>query len=208
MINIIIADNQTLTREGIKHLLDDILDVRITGYAGNVAELEKLVTQNTRLLIIDPFYNQRFTLSNISDIVTGFDHMKVMILTNRQHKTDLQKIIDMGIRNIVFKECSREELVNGLYNSANGDQFFCRNTYEALFGSKLVAEKEEVMPELSSRETELIHLIANGLTNKDIAEKLFLSIHTVKTHRRNIIKKLGFTFKNIADISSYIETTR
>jgi DNA-binding CsgD family transcriptional regulator len=68
----------------------------------------------------------------------------------------------------------------------------------------LLPEKDDTIPQLSSRETELIHLIAEDLTNKEIADKLFLSVHTIKTHRKNIIKKLGFSFKNTTKLAQLI----
>jgi len=85
------------------------------------------------------------------------------------------------------------------------NSFFCKNTFETLFGNKLIPEQAEVS-QLSPRELEIIRLIAEGMTNNEIAEKLYLSFHTVKTHRKNIIKKLGFSFKNTAEFASFIES--
>jgi len=204
MISVLIADGQVLTREGIKSMLSDIVDIRIIGSAKSSAELEQIVTElKPHVIIIDHDYNNKFTISDIQNIKSKHINTRILVLSNRSARSKVLDMVNLGIRNYVFKECSREELVTAVYKTANGEQFFCKNTFETLFGSKLLPEREETANVLSSRETEIIQLIAAGMTNKEIAEKLFLSVHTIKTHRKNIIKKIGFTFKNAADLMSY-----
>jgi len=205
LIDVLIADNQTLTREGVKATLANIVDINIAGTAAYPIELEQLlINRKPRVVILDPNYNRRFTNEDINNIKLKHSNVRVLVLSNRQSREDIQTVIDLGIKNYVFKECSREELVHAIYSAAKGEQFFCKNTFETLFGNKLLPEKDDSTPQLSSRETELIHLIAEGLTNKEIADKLFLSIHTVKTHRKNIIRKLGFSFKNTTELSQLL----
>ncbi|HEY0244501.1 MAG TPA: response regulator transcription factor [Mucilaginibacter sp.] len=207
MINIIVADNQPLTREGTMLLLANILDINIIGYSSSVTNLEQqLIQLHPQVVIIDPNINHHFTLKDIKKINSNFDFTRLLVLTNRQSKSKVLETVTLGIKNHLFKDCSHEELIHAIYNCAKGEQFFCKNTFETLFGNKLIAQQAEAIPTLSSRELELVHLIADGMTNKEIAERLFLSIHTVKTHRKNIIKKLGFTFKNTAEFSSFIQS--
>lgn len=187
-------------------MLADIVDINLVGSASYPIELEQLVNKlQPKVIIVDPHYSQRFTIQDIQNIRLKFTDPRLLVLSNRQSKETISALIDLGIKNYVFKECSREELVHAIYSAAKGEQFFCKNTFETLFGNKLLPEKEDTASQLSLRETELIHLIADGLTNKEIAEKLFLSVHTIKTHRKNIIKKLGFTFKNTAELASLIQ---
>lgn len=205
MINLLIADNQILTREGLKATLANIVDINIIGTASYAIELEQLLfTFKPGVIILDPNYNQRFTVADIKNIKLNHSNTRILVLSNRQSRDEIQTLIDLGIKNYVFKGCSREELVHAIYSTAKGEQFFCKNTFQMLFGNKLLPEKDDNVPRLSSRETELIHLIAEGLTNKEIAEKLFLSVHTIKTHRKNIIKKLGFSFKNTTGLAQLL----
>lgn len=205
MINVILADNQPLTRQGIISLLVDIIDITIVGYAYKVIELEQLLIQlKPHVIIIDHSLNHRFNLQDLKKIKSQ-NNCRILVIANRQSRNKILEVVNLGIKNYIFKECSREELVHAIYNTAKGEQFFCKNTFETLFGNKLIPEKRDHVPLLSSRESELIKLIADGMTNKMIAEKLFISIHTVKTHRKNIIKKLGFTFKNSAELSSFLQ---
>ncbi|NNU33713.1 response regulator transcription factor [Mucilaginibacter sp. S1162] len=205
MIDVLIADNQPLTHEGIKATLANIVDINIIGTAAYPIELEQLlIIRKPGVIILDPNYNHRFTIADIKNIKLKHSNSRVLVLSNRQSREEIQTLIDTGIKNYVFKECSREELVHAIYSAAKGEQFFCKNTFQTLFGNKLLPEKDDNIPQLSSRETELIHLIAEGLTNKEIADKLFLSVHTIKTHRKNIIKKLGFSFKNTTELAQLL----
>ena len=207
MIDIVIADNQPLTHEGLKAMLSGIIDIRVTGTARSTAELEGMVTRlKPQVIIIDPNHSHHFSIHDIKRITSGPASAQILVLTNRKPKSEILQILNSGVKNYVIKECSREELIYAIYTTAKGEQFYCKNTFETLFGNKLIPEKETDIPTLSVRETELIHLVAEGLTNKEIAEKLFLSIHTVKTHRKNIIKKLGFTFKNTAEFAAFIQS--
>jgi DNA-binding NarL/FixJ family response regulator len=208
MINVLVADNQTLTREGIGNILANIVDIRVVGYSSNMNELENnIIRFKPEVLIIDHGYSSRFTTFDIQKIKDRFNSIRFLVLSNRQARNKIIEIVNLGIKNFIFKECSREELVHAIYNTARGEQFYCKNTFETLFGNKLIPEKTDDANQLSSRELEIIHLIAEGMTNPEIAEKLFLSIHTIKTHRKNMIKKLGFTFKNAAEVAAFIHST-
>jgi len=171
-------------------MLADIVDIKVTGIAKSSVELQEMILNlKPQVVIIDHDYNQRFTINDIKNIQDQHQSIRILVLTNRQPRNKVLEVINLGIKNYVFKECSREELVIAVYTTANSEQFFCKNTFETLFGSKLLPERLDTASQLSSRETEIIQLIAAGMTNKEIAEKLFLSIHTIKTHRKNIIKK-------------------
>ncbi|WP_448701962.1 response regulator transcription factor [Mucilaginibacter sp. AW1-3] len=210
MIKVLLADNQRLTNEGVTSMISGMIDIHIAGNARHAAELEQMLIKiRPEVIIIDPDYNHRFTIADLKEIVSRFDFTRILVLTNRQSRNKVLEITNAGIKNIVFKECSREELIHAIYTAAKGEQFFCKATFETLFGNKLLPEKEHnAFHLLSSRETELIRLIAEGMTNKEIAEKLFLSVHTIKTHRKNIIKKLGFTFKNTTELALLIQQDR
>lgn len=197
MINVLIADNQILTREGLITILSDCKDIDIIGSASTLNELEYLLTSlQAEVIILDI---QDFTTSDMQYINSRYN-VNILILSNRQHKNEILQAIEHGIKNYIFKECSTQEITDAIYATAKGEQFFCEKTMQTLFGHKLPPKKVDGMPLLSHRETEIVQLIAEGLANKDIAEKLYLSIHTIKTHRKNIIKKLGFTFKHASEL--------
>jgi len=125
MINVLIADNQTLTREGTASLLANILDIKIIGYASASNELEqKINTYQPDVIIIDHSFSQRFSLADVKRLISLANVGRILILSNRQSRSKVLEVVNTGIKNIVFKECSREELVNAIYKTAKGEQFF------------------------------------------------------------------------------------
>jgi two-component system NarL family response regulator len=201
MIKVIIADNQILTREGIIAILTAVKDIDIVGIVATGVELEQLIIKNKPDVIL---MDENFTADlNIYKKLTG---SRLLILSNNQSKEAILEVINGGIKNYIFKQCSRDEVIQAIYATAKGEQFFCENTLRSILGDRPENQGDE-NPQLSLREEEIVQLIAAGMTNKEIADKLFLSIHTIKTHRKNIIKKLGFTFKNAADLMIYARKT-
>lgn len=201
MINVILADNQTLTREGVISLLANHKDINIIGIADSTEELKQMIwNYKPEVVIMDHNNGRDFSANDIQNIYAQFDFVHILILSNKQHRNEILEIINHGVKSHISKSCSLVEIVNAIYATARGEQFFCESTMQVLFGNKLPPKKAGGMPLLSSRETEIVQLIAEGNANKEIAEKLFLSIHTIRTHRKNIIKKLGFTFKHASEL--------
>src|ERR1700761_9384407 len=201
MIDVLIADNQPLTFDGLIALFSTTPDIRVTGTASSYAELEqKIVDLKPVVVIIDHQYNEQFSIANIKKLNTKFDFARVLIISNRQQREEILELKSNGIKNYLFKECGRDEIIKAVYATAKSEQFFCKSTFKILFEDEETLKKVENISHLSAREIEIVHLVAEGLTNKEIADKLFLSFHTVKTHRKNIIKKLGFSFKNATEL--------
>lgn len=201
MIRILIADNQMLTRQGVMSALADHQEIVICGHAGSPEELKLMLWAfKPDVIIMDPNYGRDYSANDIQNIYAIFDFVRILILANRQHKNDILEIINHGIKNYVCKESTVEELLEAIHATVKREQYYCKKTQETLFGNVLPPKKAGSTPLLSYRETEIIQLIAEGKANKEIAEKLFLSVHTIKTHRKNIIKKLGFTFKHASEL--------
>lgn len=201
MIDVIIADNQALTLKGVISILSDIDEINVTGIAATPGELEEMIIAlKPQVIIIDHNYGHFLNAAQIIRIKEQFDFTHILILSNRQHRNEILELVNLGIKNYVFKDCSTEEIIDAIFTTARGEQFFCKSTLQVLFGNNLPPKRVDGAQLLSYRETEIVHLIAEGLANKDIAEKLYLSIHTIKTHRKNIIRKLGFTFKHASEL--------
>ena len=120
-----------------------------------------------------------------------------MAITPDQNARTLTNAVQAGVRSYVKKSCSLEEIINAVSDTAKGERFFCGQVLDRLRRESVDLESlidndfgcEPVV--ISERESEIIALIAEGMTNTQIAEKLFLSGHTVGTHRKNIMQKLG-----------------
>ncbi|MFD0764343.1 LuxR C-terminal-related transcriptional regulator [Mucilaginibacter lutimaris] len=200
MLKILIADNQIITYKGIASLLDDIAGFKIVGRAKDFNELSLMINQyQPNVVIVDHHLGDDFEAKYLQNTFIPFDHTHIVLISNKQNRNEIVELADLGLKNYLSKECTQEELIQSIVCAAKGEQFYCEITMRTIFGKNLPTKKSDT-PILSIRETEIINLIAEGLANKDIAGRLFLSVHTVKTHRKNIIKKLGFTFKNASEL--------
>ncbi len=200
MIKVLLADNQPLTHLGITHSLANVADIIITGQASNITELEEqILGSKPDIIIIEPHYNQLLSLNNLLYIRSQYA-VRILVISNNRQRAEIMEVINSGIKNYISKEASHDDLISAIYSTARDEHYFCSNILRVLAENQLPEKSIEGVHLLSARETEIIYLIADGLPNKDIADKLFLSVHTVKTHRKNIIKKLGINFKNASEL--------
>jgi two-component system NarL family response regulator len=210
MIKVLLADNQRLTHLGIIHSLAGIADINIISMAGNITELEEEILSNKpHVIIIDHNYNQLLSLSDLLYVRSQYA-VRILVISNNRQRAEVMDVINSGVKNYISKEASQDELIRAIYATARDEHYFCSTILRVLAENQLSEKSIEGVHLLSARETEIIHLIADGLPNKDIADKLFLSVHTVKTHRKNIIKKLGINFKNASELIllvSYLSNT-
>jgi DNA-binding NarL/FixJ family response regulator len=195
MINVLVADNQALTREGIKAVLSHVADFKIVCEAGNAEDLDKMIGKfRPHVVIIDHNYHR-----DIKSLFIAYPASRFLLLSNSLNSNEVPDFIEHGITNHLFKECSHNDLIRAVYATAKGEQLLNEDAIQSDLTDQLNIN-DGIKSSLSSREAEIVKLIAGGCTNKQIAEKLYLSIHTIKTHRKNIIKKLGFTFKNASEL--------
>lgn len=196
MIKILIADNHLLIREGIKSLLSKNKDIQIVGEATGKAELFNKIKKLTPDIVLLDFNISSFQVDDIVEIRQKFPLIKIVVITTSQNKQDVLKILEYGVNNYILKECDEGEIMNVILSAAKGERFFCSKVIDAIMEKHYpkcedggICNNCEAI-KLSIRETEIIKLVAEGVTTKQIAGKLNLSYHTITTHRKNIFKKL------------------
>ncbi len=194
---ILIADAHTLTREGLKSLLCKRNDLQIVGEVKNGVELLNLLKRkNPDIVIIDFFIPDHFSIDDIVFIRTKYPETRILVISTNQDKQDVLKVLDLGVNGYLLKECDEEEVISAVYAAVKKEKFFCGRVMDTILEKVThqcaVGEIcDHCQPiSLSDREVEIIKLIAEGYTTKDIAKKIFLSFHTIATHRKNIFKKL------------------
>jgi two-component system NarL family response regulator len=161
------------------------------------AELpEKVRKQNPDVLIIDFHIPGHFSIDDIFYLREHFPEIRLLVISAHHEKQDVLRVLDGGVNGYLLKECDEEEVMNAVYAAARYEKFFCGRVLDTL----LEEATHQCPPgsvcnhcqavSLSQREVEVVRLIAEGNTNRQIAEKMFLSIHTIGTHRKNIFRKL------------------
>jgi DNA-binding NarL/FixJ family response regulator len=191
-ITILLADAQFVTRTGIKTVLSQIPEFLITAEVKSSAELLKeLKIKQPQVVIIDYNIPGHFQIDDLKKIKTLSPATFVMVVSSDHNKNNIYKVLDLGIKNFITKECDSDEIVQAVYATAKGQKFFCAKVVDIILEKHFSVQNQHCEPsQLSQRETEIVQLIAEGFTGREIADKLFLSHHTVSTHRKNILKKL------------------
>lgn len=209
-MQLILADSNDLVRIGIRSILNNKLDVEIVGEAkSNNDLLEMLHSFPTDVVVVD-YTAPGFDIDVLLEVKSKYPKTNVLAITPEQSAQVLVDALRAGITSYVKKDCSIPEILDAVTETSKGNKFFCGQILETIQEANLniddiddVFTCEAVL--ISKRECEIITLIAEGNTNQQIAEKLFLSSHTVNTHRKNIMAKLGV--KNTAGIVMYAVKT-
>lgn len=205
-MQLILADSNDLVRVGIRSILNNKLDVEIVGEAKTNQDLiEMLHAFSTNVVVID-YTAPGFDIDVLLKIKSTFPDVSVLAITPEQSAQVLVDALRAGITSYVKKDCSIPEILEAVTETSKGNKFFCGQILETIQEANLdVDDIEDVFTceavLISKRECEIITLIAEGFTNQQIADKLFLSSHTINTHRKNIMAKLGV--KNTAGIVMY-----
>ncbi|MFA6922622.1 MAG: response regulator transcription factor [Bacteroidales bacterium] len=199
---ILIADTQIIFFEGIKHILQKNPDIEIIGFATDKQELFQKIKEHKPDLILIDFENVLdFEIENIKEIKSILPDIKILVITASKSKETINKVLKSGIINFIQKDCSIEEFQNALKTTVNGKKYFNEYILGILLNKNNYDSKEDSDVHLTNKEIEIIKLLAQGLTTKDIAQKIFISIHTVNTHRKNILNKLNIN--NTSELIMY-----
>jgi len=206
-IRVVIADDSQLIRLGLDVILSKEDDITVVGEATTSEELLAILSDTEADVLLIDFTADGFSLESIPEVLSQHPELGVVAITPDQEGTTIVNALKAGVKSYVKKNCDSEEIISSVRETKNGSKFFCGKILETIHQVDIdpdddTYESFNCQPvNLSIREQEIITLIAEGLTNVQIAEKLFLSTHTVNTHRKNIMQKLGV--KNTAAIVMY-----
>jgi len=206
-IRVVVADSNRLIRIGLGVVLSEETDIEIAGEAESERALKELLSQvEVDILLID-FTAPQFNIETVPAILSEYPNIQVVAITPDQEGETIVNALKAGVKSYVKKDCDLNEIISSVRDTAKGNKFFCGQILNTIHQVDIDPESEDFDSfscepvKLSEREQEIITLIAEGHTNTTIAEKLFLSPHTVNTHRKNIMHKLGV--KNTASIVMY-----
>jgi DNA-binding NarL/FixJ family response regulator len=191
-IRVLIADSQFLVTESLKRILQEEAEFEVLNVVMEKKELMKeLIRTKISLLIIDPSFIELSSFSEIKEIKSTFPDLKLLVITNGLSKSELFEINNIGITNIMLKTAGKEELFEALTATLKGKKYYSSELLEMLFELSEKKNTGEETGQLTSSELEIVRLISEGLTTKEIAARKYISFHTVITHRKNIFRKLG-----------------
>jgi DNA-binding NarL/FixJ family response regulator len=209
LIKVILVDDHTIIRDGIKALLRESDGISVVGEAGNGKDLiNMLPTVAADVILMDLNMPEMDGFEATSYLREKFPEVRVLVLSMLDHESYIAKVFEAGANGYLLKNTGREEMVCAIKIVAKGGRYLCSDIGFNLLNklkspSYKAAENTEDKQtrDLSQREVEILKLIADGLTNAEIADKIFTSKRTVETHRQNIIEKTKA--KNTAALIKY-----
>ena len=188
--SVLVCEGQFLSREGIKSIVSKNPFYEVSGEATSLEELEaRLNLQNFDIVTIDVSKGGRFDLESISLIQELSPKSKILIISNEQEKRHIYEVLGRGINHYITKYCREDEIYAALDACRNEEKYYCSKILDIII-SKTFQNPEEKITVLTGREKEIVQLIAQGKMAKEISGLLNVSIHTIYTHRKNIMKKL------------------
>jgi two-component system, NarL family, response regulator NreC len=186
-ISIVLADDHTIVRRALRVLLEEEPDFEVVAEAGDAEEAVRYARgHKPTVLILDLNMPGKSSLKAIPDLREASPETSIVVLTMQKEPAFARQALQLGVLGYVLKEAADDELVQAVRRAAAGETYL-----QPALGARLASEAEPGGGDLSQRETDVLRLIALGHTNAEIAEKLFISVRTVETHRAHIQQKLG-----------------
>ncbi|MBI2268770.1 MAG: response regulator transcription factor [Bacteroidetes bacterium] len=206
-INIAIADDHAIFLEGLVALLNDIDEINIIGTALNgIGMLDLLKTKPVDILISDINMPGMDGLELSQQVKKLYPHIAILILTMHDEQRMITNMFRAGVKGYIFKNSGKEQFVAAIKALASGEQFLSEEVKNKMI-TNITSGKEQkpIIPILSDREKEILQLVAKEFTTQQIADQLFISHHTVISHRKKLLFK--FDVQNTAGlIKRAIET--
>ena len=193
-IRVLVADDHALFRDGLRALLASVPGIEVVGEAASGQEaIRQAVEQQPDVILMDIQMPDLNGLEATRQILRTSPHIGLIILTMFQDDDSVFAAMRAGARGYVLKGADQAVLLRAVQAVANGELLFSPEIAERLmhfFINLKPASQPELFPELTEREREILSLIADGQTNGEIAEKLVISLKTVRNHVSNIFSKL------------------
>lgn len=186
MITVHITDDHKMLVEGLKASIEESGIATVTGTSHTLAECRNALSfQRPEVLLLDLNLPDGNGIDFCSDITQKYPAMKVLVLTTHNEYSIAKRVMENGASGYILKNSLSEEVVAGIEAVMNNEIFLCDEI------DILINKRSDETIWLTAREQELLRLIADGYTNQEIADKVFLSVETIKTYRKNLILKLG-----------------
>ncbi len=206
-IRVLIADDHKIIRVGLRGLIELSQDIEVVAEAENGTEVKELIqTVKVDVVLMDIDMGHTSGIETTRHLKTAHPEINVLGLTMHEEQEYIVEMLEAGASGYLLKSTGMEELLTAVRTAAKGDSYFSHQVSATLL--QAITRQKATPPSkgngnipLTDREIEVLRLIAQEHSNGEIAEKLFISIRTVDTHRRNLLEKLQA--KNTAGLVKY-----
>ena len=197
-IRIIVIEDNRLLRDGIAAMINEQPDLRVVATIGDGEKtLQKIKETKPRIVLLDLGLRSHNSLLLVKSIKSHYPELKIIVMALVRLQTDILEFVQAGVSGFILKDAKISDFLKAIRSVSRGEKFLPPNLTDSLFSqiaeqaingigkSKLIQSVR-----LTKREHQIVELIADGLTNKEIGKKLFLSPFTVKSHIHNILEKM------------------
>ncbi len=201
-MKILIADDHLVFIDGLKALLKEAEDMEVVGHATNGRELvDQVAAHRPDVVLSDIQMPLVDGIEATREIHKRFPQVKVIALTMLNESMFIKRMLEAGAYGYMIKTIDKDELIRAIRTVAGGEKYFSAEVAARLMNNFSGKPQSHTLDALTRREKEILSLISQGLTDKEIAEKVFLSPLTITTHRKNILSKLGL--KNKVELTRF-----
>lgn len=202
-IRVLIVDDHTILRIGIRLLLEKQQDMEIVSETGSGWEALELARElEPRVVLLDISLEDANGLDILPELKKINEHIKVLVLTMHEDESFLLQTLNKGGDGYILKKAADLELITAI-RAVNRDEIYIdpsltKSVLQNIYGrpDKVSSKKDNEGKQLSTREREVLKLVAMGYTNKQIADKLLLSIKTIESHKARIKEKLNLSYRS------------
>ena len=193
-IRVLIADDHAIVRAGLRTLIKAEIDLELVGEAaGGLEAIEKVHSLHPDVLVLDLSMPDLDGIAVTRDLKEEQAGCAILILTVHEDEALLREAIRVGAGGYIIKHAAEDELISAIRSVNRGEMYIHPKMIRSLISTEKKAdEQNKEFPEaLTSREKEVLKLIVQGYTNRQVADELTISIRTVEGHRANLTDKLG-----------------
>ena len=194
-IRVLLADDHKIFRDGVRSILEKEKDMEVVDDAANGQEvIEKIQNLEIDVLVLDIDIGKPDGIEITEMVSKNHPDVKILILSMMGLHDFVIQALEKGAIGFLLKNTGKDEVLTAIRSVSKGDSYFSREVSAVLIEQlhkPASSRKKNVDIPISPREIEVLKLIAQEYSNSEIAEKLFISIRTVDTHRRNLLEKLG-----------------
>ena len=188
-IKIFIVDDHQMIIEGLKSLLHNDDKINLVGSANSAERCLQFFKSNTAdVILMDINLPDTNGIELCQIISKKYPNIKIIALSTFTQGTYVRNMMESGASGYLLKNANKHEIIKAIETVSNNQKYL---THEAEIALRYDIEQQNKLPKLTKREKEVLGLICSGLTNQQIAEKLFISIDTVDSHRKNLYSKLN-----------------
>jgi DNA-binding NarL/FixJ family response regulator len=199
MIKVLIGDKNFLSRIGLELLVGELKGFELVpSVCGDKHDLINQLQLSKPNLLIADFLSLGISTAELNLLIKRYNRTRFLVITEALSKQEFSQILESGVYGYLLKECDKIEILEAINSVIKGEKFVCGKIVSVISAASEIQINNSFIKSLAcdgfpvtDREIDIIRCIAEGLSNKLIADKLKLSTHTVNTHRKNIMSKLG-----------------